>query len=83
MNIENSIYKTNKYKYNFRRFETIRSFGRDKADIDQSNLLMEIMDFRKKSKTKKSGEKQQKINTLESLHETFEDRERVIDIFKN
>ena len=82
MNIENSIYKTNKYKYNFRRFETIRSFGRDKADIDQSNLLMEIMDFRKKSKTKKSGE-QQKINTLESLHETFEDRERVIDIFKD
>ena len=44
---------------------------------------MEIMDFRKKSKTKKSGEKQQKINTLESLHETFKDRERVIDIFKN
>ena len=48
MNIEHSIYKTNKYKYNFRRFETIRSFGRDKAGIDQSNLLMEIMDFRKK-----------------------------------
>ena len=57
MNIENLIYKANKYKYNFHRFETIRSFGRnipnreitkDKADLDQSNLLMEFMDFREK-----------------------------------
>ena len=57
MNIENLIYKTNKYKYNFHRFETIRFFGRnipngeitkDKADIDQSNLLMEFMNFREK-----------------------------------
>ena len=57
MNIENLIYKTNKYKYNFHWFETIRSFGRnipnreitkDKADLDQSNLLMEFMDFREK-----------------------------------
>lgn len=46
MNIENLIYKANEYKYNFHRFETIRSFGRNipngeitknKADIDQSN----------------------------------------------
>ena len=47
-------YKTNKYKYDFQQYDTIRSFGDsiyngkvsiDEADIDQSSLLDGLTDF--------------------------------------
>ena len=43
---------------------------------------MKILNFRKNLKPRKDSEKgQQKINTLDSLHELFERRERVLDAF--
>ena len=45
------MYKTNKYRYDFQKCETIRSFGKciytgkiniDEAEMDQSNLLKSL-----------------------------------------
>ena len=65
--IENSIdreklvYKSKKYAYDFRKFQTIRTFGEDiyegvitfkEADEDQSDLTNEIVNFRNKTRPK-------------------------------
>ena len=51
---KDSIYTTNKYKYDLLQYEAIRSFGDsiyngktsiDKADIDQSSLLDDLKNF--------------------------------------
>ena len=79
-------YKSDKCAYNFRQFETIRPFSRNisngwitsnEADIYQFNLLMEILNFRKNSNN--SRKKQEKINTVDSLHGIFEVREKVLE----
>ena len=66
---ENLYYKTNKYTYNFQNFRTISTFGRDiyngtittkEADNNQSDLLVEILNFRKQVKPKNTEKKQQK-----------------------
>ena len=53
---EKLIYETNEYTYNFKNFQTIKTFGRDiyedKTTIEEANeyetdLLAEIMNFRK------------------------------------
>ena len=55
---KNLVYGTNEYIYSFKIFWRINTFGRDiyngkitlkEADEDQSNLLVEIMNFRKKN----------------------------------
>ena len=55
---KNFVYGTNEYTYSFRIFWRINTFCRDiyngkitlkEADEDQSNLLVEIMDFRKRN----------------------------------
>ena len=55
---KNFVYGTNEYTYSFRIFWRINTFWRDiyngkitlkEADEDQSNLLVEIMDFRKRN----------------------------------
>ena len=55
-------YETNKYVFDFQRFEIIRSFGEsiyngkiniDEAEMKQTNLLENIMNFSNKSKSKK------------------------------
>ena len=57
---EKLIYKASEYTYSFQNFQTIKTFGRDiyndkitlkEADKDQTNLLVEIMNFKKKNKT--------------------------------
>ena len=56
---EKLAYKASGYTYSFQNFQTIRTFGRDiyngeitlkEADKDQANLLVEIMNFKKKTK---------------------------------
>ena len=56
---ENLIYKTNKHTYDFRKFNTIRTFGEDiydgkitleEADESQSDLLGEIKKFNDKTR---------------------------------
>ena len=65
---EKLIYETNDYTYSFRNFQTIKTFGRDiyegkitleKANEYQTDLLAEIIDFKKNTKPR-SQEKNMK-----------------------
>ena len=56
---ENLVYITNEYTYSFENFRKISTFGRDiyngkitlkEANKDQSDLLVEILNFRKQVK---------------------------------
>ena len=58
---EKFVYKTNEYTYSFENFQTIKTFSRDiyegeiiieEADEYQSNLLVEIMNFKKNTKSR-------------------------------
>ena len=89
---ESLVYKTNKQTYSFKHFRTINIFGRDiyngkttlkEVDEDQSNVSVEIMDFKKKSKTTESREKAREKNFLKHLHVLSEERERVLDALES
>ena len=76
---EKLFYKSNKKKYNFKHFQTIRTFGEDiyngeitleEADIDQSNLLNEIKNFKYKTKPK-SDKKSKKKKMLKKTYTIF------------
>ena len=65
---EKLIYETNEYTYSFKNFQTIKTFGRDiydgkitikDADEYQTDLLAEILHFRKNTKSR-SEEKNKK-----------------------
>ena len=65
---EQLIYETNVYTYSFKNFQTIKTFGRDiyegkitleKANEYQTDLLAEIVNFKKNTKPK-SQEKNKK-----------------------
>ena len=65
---EKIIYETNEYTYSFKNFQTIKTFGRDihevkitleKANEYQTNLLAEIINFKKHTKPR-SQEKNKK-----------------------
>ena len=71
-------------------FRTINTFARDiyngantlkEADNDQSDLLVEILNFRKQVKPKNPEKKQQKEDVLENLYNLFEGRKRVLNAF--
>ena len=92
MNLIN--YKTNIYIYiyNFQNFWTISTFDRNiyngtitlkEADSDQANLLVEILNFKKRIKLKTSREKAAKKYVLKSLYNLFEVRQRVFNAFDN
>ena len=64
------IYETDEYTYSFKNFQTIKTFGRDiyegkitieETDKYQTDLIAEIMNFRKNTKPR-SQEKKRKIN---------------------
>ena len=68
---EKLIYETNEYTYSFKNFQTIKTFGRDiyegnitleKANKYQSDLLVEIMNFREKTKPQSPEKKTRKRN---------------------
>ena len=72
----NSYYRTNKYTFNFPNFPTTNTFGRDiytgkittkEADEDQSNILVEILNFKKKAKPKSPKKKQTKRRFSQKL----------------
>ena len=76
----------------FKNFQAIKTFGRDiyegkitieEANEYQTNLLAEIINFRKKTKPKSQGKKQEKEIVLENLYNFFEGRERVFDAFES
>ena len=73
---EKLFYKSDKNKYNFKNFQTIRAFGKDiyegkitfeKADEYQSNLVKKINDFIKRTKPKNKEKRQEKENVEKKL----------------
>ena len=68
---EKLIYETDEYTYSFKNFQTIKTFGRDiyegKITIEEANeyqtdLLAEIMNFRKNTKPRSQEKKTRKRN---------------------
>ena len=83
---ESLIYRESEYKYIFENFQTIKTFGRDinngkitlkEVDEDQSNLLVEIINFKNKPKPQDPKKKYEKEN------EFFDGRKRVLDAFES
>ena len=85
------IYRASEYTCSFQNFQTIKTFGRDiyngkitleEANEDQANLLVEIMNFKKKQKTHSVQKKiQERKAVLKNLHGLFEGREKVLNAF--
>ena len=89
---EKLIYETNEYTYGFKNFQTIKTFCRDicegkitpeEANKYQTDLLAEIMDFRKNLKPRSQEKKQEKEIVLESLYNFFESRGKILDTFES
>ena len=66
MDREKLVYDIGKYKYDFRKFKTIRTFGKDinegkitleQADEDQSDLTNKLYNFIKETKPKNADKK--------------------------
>ena len=91
---EKLVYKASGHTYDFRKFQTIRTFGEDidiyngeitleEADKNQSDLLNEIKNFNDKTWPKNYKKKKEKEITLDSLYNFFELREMVLNGFKS
>ena len=70
----------------------IKYFGKDfyngeitlkETDNEQNNLLVEIMNFKKKTKQQDPEKKQLKKDILKNLYALFEGRKRVLDAFES
>ena len=92
MQTEKLFYKSDKNKYNFKNFQTIRTFGKDiyegkitfeKADEYQSNLVEKINDSIKKTKPKNEEKKREKENVKKKLYYFYTGREMVLNGFKS
>ena len=89
---EKLVYRTNEYTYNYKNFWTINIFGRDiyngkttlkEDNEDQSSLLDEIINFKKKAKPQNSEKRQEKKDILDNLYAFFDGRDRVLDAFES
>ena len=89
---EKLIYRASEYTYSFKHFQTIITFGRDiyngkttlkETAEDQSNLLVEIMNFENKAKPQNLKKKEEKEDILKKLHVFLDGRERVLDSFES
>ena len=78
-----TVYKTDKFVYKFLQFEKIGSFAKyilagkitlDNTDKDQSDLLNDFIDFRKRTKPKDLEKKQLKRDTIENINALYEGR---------
>ena len=87
---EKLVYETG--KYDFRKFNTIRTLGEDiyngkttleEADEDQSDLANKINKFIKKTRPKSDKKKRKKEIVKENLYNFFEAREMVLNGFKS
>ena len=85
------IYKTNKYEYDFQQYETIKSFDEniytgkiniDEAEMDQSNLLENMVEFNEISRPKKKKIRK-KRNTFKIKNALYEGRELTLNASKS
>ena len=89
---EDLICSSNKFEYDFQQHEAIRSFGEsiytgkintDEAEIDQSNLLKNLMEFNDRSRARTTDGKDKNRNTFESANARYRGRELILDAFKS
>ena len=83
-NREKLVYKTNEYTYSFKNYMYIYE-GKitiEEADKYQTNLLAEIMNFRKNTKPRSQEKKQEKEIVLENLYHFRVGRENVLNAFE-
>ena len=69
-------------KHNFDRNKNNDKTNLKEADKDQSSFLVEIMNFKSKTKPQNPGKKQEK-DILKKFYALFDDRERFIDAFES
>ena len=74
-------FETNRYIFDFQRFEKIRSFdiynGKiniNEAEMKQTNLLANIVELSNKSRPRSKKEKDKKQNTLDTINALYEGR---------
>ena len=86
------VYKASEYTYSFKNFQAIKTFGEyiyngeitlKESHDNQANLLVEIMNFKKKPKPQDLEKKQEKKDILKNVYAFFEGRERVLDAFES
>ena len=82
----------NKYKYDFKQYETIRSFGEsiytgksfiDEAEEYQNNLIKNMVEYNNKSRPKNKEGKVKKRDTFESLNALYKGQELTLNTFKS
>ena len=92
MDREKLVYDIGKYKYDFRKFKTIRTFGKDiyegkitleQADEEQSDLSSDIDKLIKETKPKSAVKKSQRKTVMKNLRDFINARELVLNGFKS
>ena len=87
---EKLIYRASEYTYDFRNFQTIKTFGRDiyegnitldEANIEQDNLLRDIRNFNSRTRPQNNMKIQEKNIVLKNLFNFFEGREKLPNNF--
>ena len=88
---EKLIYETSEYIYSFKNFQTIKTFVRDiyegkitieGADEYQTNLSVEIMNFRKNTKPRSQEKKQEKEIVLKNLYNFLRVEKNLLALLK-
>ena len=86
------VYDIGKYKYDFRKFKTIRTFRKDisegkitleQADEDESDLTNELYNFIKETKPKNAEKKNQKKIVIKNLRDFINARKLALNGFKS
>ena len=88
---ETLIYETNEYTYSFKNFQTVKTFGQDiyewkitteEANEYQTNLLAEIINFRKNIKPKIQEKGQEKKLFLKTCIIFFRVEKKLLTFLK-
>ena len=86
------VFDADKYRYDFRTFKTIRTFGKDiyegkitleEADKEQSYLADEIDKFIKETRPKNVDKKRERKIVMKNLRDFLNTREIVFNSFKS
>ena len=87
---EKLVYKTDRHTYDFRKFNAIRTFGKDiyngkitleEVHESQSDLLYEIKTFNDKARQKATWHKEMKEDVINNVNNLYEAREMALNGF--
>ena len=89
---EDLKYETKNYTYDFQQYERIRSFGDnnytvkiniEEAEMNQSNLFKNMVEFNNKSRTRTIEGKDKKRDTYGSAYSLYEGCKLILNAFKS